>query len=381
LKSALLAALMLAVSSAGSSQETFWQEMTTAERIAKSAWWPTKLANTTDKFTGNAACAECHADIVKSQEQSEMARTLQPAKDGVVASYFGKSITVDGFTYRFAKTPEAVSFNLTTAKPPVSETLLWAFGSGAISQVYLTPQHDGSFNESHFSYFKKINGFDVTPAQPKIRDLLRAGNDDQEMKNAVGRRVSAEESTRCFSCHAANVPAKGDLTAVLPGVNCEACHGPGGNHSAAMRAGLAQGSGLIFNPANLSAVDRVDFCGSCHGTSLDILTEGSAGLASVRFPAYRLQNSKCWSNDNRIQCTACHDPHRSIEKDASAYNSRCLACHTAKAMNGARAEKTCPKATKDCVSCHMPKYDFPNVHTAFTDHQIRVVKPGEEVPM
>jgi hypothetical protein len=29
----------------------------------------------------------------------------------------------------------------------------------------------------------------------------------------------------------------------------------------------------------------------------------------------------------------------------------------------------------------MPKYDFPNVHTAFTDHQIRVVKPGEEVPM
>jgi hypothetical protein len=28
----------------------------------------------------------------------------------------------------------------------------------------------------------------------------------------------------------------------------------------------------------------------------------------------------------------------------------------------------------------MPKYEFPDVHHKFTDHQIRVVKAGEHVP-
>jgi hypothetical protein len=37
-------------------------------------------------------------------------------------------------------------------------------------------------------------------------------------------------------------------------------------------------------------------------------------------------------------------------------------------------------AAKDCVSCHMPRFEIPNVHATFTDHFIRVVRPESRFP-
>jgi hypothetical protein len=138
-----------------------------------------------------------------------------------------------------------------------------------------------------------------------------------------------------------------------------------------------------MNPARLRPVEQVDYCGSCHATSIDVQLSGSMGLPSVRFPAYRLENSACWRDDARIQCTACHDPHQPLVHDSSYYDQRCLACHQASETtkpDDAHPGRACPAATKDCTSCHMPKYEFPDVHHKFTDHQIRVVKAGEHVP-
>jgi hypothetical protein len=33
-----------------------------------------------------------------------------------------------------------------------------------------------------------------------------------------------------------------------------------------------------------------------------------------------------------------------------------------------------------CAICHMPKYEIPGSHNLFSDHRIRVVKPGEPYP-
>jgi hypothetical protein len=378
----LLCVLVIASPVIAVCQDTFWDQLTTAERISKSPWWPTKPSQPTDRFTGTASCAECHADIVKSQSKAEMSQTLIPAEKSSLAGFDGKSITVDGFVYKFIKTGNSLSYDLMASKTTAAEPLEWAFGSGAISQAYLTSKGTW-YNESHFSYFKEIDALDVTPAQPKIRELVGAKSaDSAEVKSAEGRHVTADEARRCFSCHAANVPAKESLEKMIPGVTCEACHGPGGNHIAAVKAGIAQGAGLAFNSGHLRPVDRVDFCGACHGTSLDILTEGSSGLASVRFPAYRLQNSKCWRDDARIQCTSCHDPHQPLSHDAATYDARCLSCHASRGakQDEAHVGRACPTAVKDCVKCHMPKYEFPEVHHKFTDHQIRVVRAGEAMP-
>ncbi len=367
----------------GSSSDTLVDEMTTQERIDKNPWWPTKLSSSADKYVGSAACAECHSDIAKSQAQSEMAQSLMPASQSeYLTAEYGKTLTVDGFNYHIEKTVQGPKFTLEAGSSPVSKTLAWAFGSGKISQVYMTPEND-IYNESHFSYFDSIHGFDGTPAQPVLRVAGQDESHESELRKAIGRRVEMHEVRRCFACHAANVPAQGPINNIIAGVTCETCHGPGANHTAAMRANLPQGIALIMNPANLRPVDQVDFCGSCHATSMDVQMAGSFGLPSIRFPAYRLQNSACWRNDARIQCTACHDPHKPLVRGTAAYDEKCLACHVSgpgvkpDAVHPGRA---CSVATKDCASCHMPKYEFPDVHHKFTDHDIRIVRQGAPIP-
>jgi hypothetical protein len=98
-----------------------------------------------------------------------------------------------------------------------------------------------------------------------------------------------------------------------------------------------------------------------------------------------LANSRCYDGtDPRISCLACHDPHQTVVRQASFYDSKCLACHgssTQPPPTKAPADaKSCPAANSNCVDCHMPKVKLPNGHMTFFDHEIRVVKSGEPYP-
>jgi hypothetical protein len=143
----------------------------------------------------------------------------------------------------------------------------------------------------------------------------------------------------------------------------------------ARQGGAANAAGTIMNARALSAVDSIDFCGSCHGTFWDVKLADEHGIAALRSQPYRLQSSRCWSSgDARLRCAACHDPHKPLEREASAYDARCTTCHAAGAVISAAAStRVCKVATRDCVTCHMPKYDVPDMHFKFTDHLIRIV--------
>ena len=167
----------------------------------------------------------------------------------------------------------------------------------------------------------------------------------------------------------------------MPGVTCEACHGPGADHVAAMKADVEGGEGFIMNPAHLDRTASVDFCGSCHLTWVDVELGGAMGSPTVRFPAYRLQNSRCWEKgDARITCVACHDPHRPLVRDAAYYDQKCLGCHVSGVGTRPTQDhpgKACPQSDHNCASCHMPKQNAVSSHNRFTDHDIRVVRAGE----
>jgi hypothetical protein len=119
-----------------------------------------------------------------------------------------------------------------------------------------------------------------------------------------------------------------------------------------------------------------DFCGQCHRTWQEIALSGKLGISNVRFQPYRLANSKCYSaNDARIRCTACHNPHRELDRVADNYDNKCQACHSA-----ATGYRVCSVAKANCASCHMPKLEIPGSHFRFTDHEIRIVKANEKYP-
>ncbi len=205
------------------------------------------------------------------------------------------------------------------------------------------------------------------------------------LEEAVGNRLNATEASLCFSCHttAAVTDHRLDVAHLIPGVSCEACHGPGAKHVAAMKSGKFE-SLLIFNPARLKPDELTDFCGACHRTWLDVRSLGIRGVRTVRFQPYRLVNSRCWNPDDaRITCASCHNPHEQLQRNPAFYDSRCLACHLSRA--GAKQTRdhpggACPVSDRNCATCHMPKTELPGSYFKFADHWIRVVRAGEPYP-
>jgi hypothetical protein len=352
-------------------------------RVKSPGWWPTKGEASRDSYVGTAACAECHAHRVATQQTNAMAHAaVRAAAAEVLRQHDALSFRVGPYHEEIAtkgdKSVLTVSTNDNVA--PFSAELLWAFGIGHMGQTYVYEKND-SFYESHLSFFASSQDLNVTPGQSPATPV--------NLEDAAGRRMPQAESQRCFACHTTASVTKNqfDVNGAILGVTCEACHGPGAMHVAAMKSDTPQnGAKTIMNPLHLDPVTSVDFCGACHRTWEDVVTNGliGVGVLNARFAPYRLENSKCWSKpDARLTCIACHDPHQPLEHDAAAYDSRCLQCH----VNQPGAKPTadypgaaCPISPRNCVTCHMPKIESPIQHSSFTDHWIRIVRPGQPYP-
>lgn len=387
MKLAAVAAIsILALQSRAQTSAPSGISLPTEMRIESPGWWPTKGDASRDAYVGATACAKCHASTAAAQQATAMAHAATRTADAAILRQHDHLVFRLGpYNEEIATTGEKsilrVSKETTSNETAsLSVDLLWAFGVGHMGQTYIY-QRNGSFYESQLSFYSSSQSLNITPEH----SLAIPSN----LEDAAGRRLTAAETRRCFGCHTTASVAKDqfDLNAAELGVTCEACHGPGANHSAAMKAGMQeQGVALIMNPKRLDPVDSVDFCGACHRTWEDVVGNGFTGIGvyNVRFAPYRLENSKCWGKgDARLTCVACHDPHRPLESDAAVYDSRCLQCHVSQAGAKKSADHpgaACRVSTKNCTTCHMPKIETPVQHSIFTDHWIRIVVPGKPYP-
>jgi hypothetical protein len=217
------------------------------------------------------------------------------------------------------------------------------------------------------------------------------GNVAPDINQAAGRLMSEDDKRKCFGCHATNAVQRRELTLdkLTPGVQCGHCHQAIDAHLSAVLAGNHQPSPPpdLHKLIGLSAEQASNFCGQCHRTWAEIALQGNPSIANIRFQPYRLTGSKCYDPDDaRISCLACHNPHHDVNPQTVNFDNKCVACHAGgDAGRGKPASlkpgaKACPVAKEKCVSCHMPKLELPGAHYKFTDHRIRVVKPGEPYP-
>jgi Cytochrome c554 and c-prime len=370
-------------------------QMATEDRLLYRGWWPRHSAPSADQYVGPAECAKCHAGKAATQKYTPMALTAQPVAESEILSKRDRLAFQSGkINYEIATTAGKSVYSVTDGSQTLSAPLTWLFGDGHVGQSYLF-ERDGNFFESRASYFDTLKGLDFTPGR-KLTDA-------QNLEQAMARPVIGAELIRCFACHAtaSTIGDKLDHSRIIPGITCEACHGPGLKHAIAQKAAAAEGQVLesdqgnqkdnnqetdaIFDPGKLSPADAVDFCGSCHGTWWDVKLAPPVGIANVRAQPYRLEKSRCWgkNGDARITCVACHDPHQKLVRDTAAYDKNCLSCHLATASTKPAADhpgSACKVGTKDCASCHMPKYELADFHYKFTDHDIRVVRQDAPFP-
>ncbi|HJQ24344.1 MAG TPA: multiheme c-type cytochrome [Blastocatellia bacterium] len=341
-------------------------------------WHPRRLPAGVE-LVGDQVCAECHKNKVTSHAQSGMAMAMDPVGDlRVLAQKPEMRFRIGPYAYEIKRQDGQSLYTVTDGTETISVPIRYALGQGKAGQTYVI-EYQGALYESLVSYYTEVGGLDFT--------IGAARTAPASLVKALGRRLPDSEAASCFSCHATGAVSGGrlQLEKATPGIRCEACHGPGGQHVAATRKG-EPGAKLIFNPRRLGGDElSQDFCGACHRGMEEFNMLKSLEINNVRFQPYRIFHSKCYSDDRRISCTGCHDPHEPLRRDVAFYDAKCTACHAVKAKPDPAAAKTaaagtpasCPISTKDCVSCHMPKLGPPAAHFKFTDHYIRIVKSGD----
>ncbi len=272
------------------------------------------------------------------------------------------------YSYRIERKGDQSFYTVTDGVQTITVPVGWAFGLGQAGQTYVF-ERDGRLYESRVSFYKEIDGLDITMGAINQAPL--------DLLQAAGREMGKQDSAQCFHCHASNTGEglKLNLADMVAGINCDRCHGSSAEHM----TGFNTGRPVAMKKLTDGSAEQMNvFCGSCHRTWDEIATGPKLGVANVRFQAYRITNSKCYdSADARISCTTCHDPHQALNRNEASYDSKCVACHS---QGGKASTRLCKVSKNNCASCHMPQIDMPGSHHSFTDHQIRIVRANEPYP-
>src|SRR5580658_6071780 len=228
----------------------------TAVRLKNSGWWPTKGEPAREQYIGDKRCAKCHISIAATYPTTGMAQAAAPAGVSEGLRQHDRLHFQSGpFSYQILTNNSGSLLSVSDGASALSQALTWAFGMGAIGQTYVY-EENGSFYEAHLSFFTSLQALGITPGQNSSIPTT--------LPDAVGRQMDADEARRCFGCHttASTVNNRFDPRNAMPGVTCEACHGPGAKHAIAMNLAPEETTvKQILDPGQLDPVDSVDFCG------------------------------------------------------------------------------------------------------------------------
>jgi len=267
-------------------------------------------------YKGSTVCKMCHKgmhkNIVEAYEKIAHPKAMQKASDA--------GAIVGDFSSNSAFTKDKVAYVL---------------GKGRNEQAYLDANHQ------------------VLPAVWDVK--AKAWKPTQ----------AADGATQCIGCHVTGYDAAAK-TYAEPGVGCEACHGPGGDH-----VGKPSKDNIV-NSKSLPAAAQGQVCGQCHSLGKD--TSGKYAFpvgfkpgddltkmfvdAKPTAPGRNQQYSELVSSKHGqlgFHCVTCHDPHNVAGQAAQLkkpVNDLCLGCHAGKVKDLATHAPGAP-AGATCATCHM----------------------------
>lgn len=335
------------------------------------------------------ACAECHAAIYSSYEQTSMARGSGLAAEALRSGSYRHDAS--GVTYTVEqKDGEAIlrSVRESDAAPlDERDRLVYFIGSGKHGRTYLfsrtAPETDAQlWYEAPVNWYTRRASYGMAPAYDA----------------ATYAPLALLTDANCLHCHATAVqqplPTAGNAFRGAPflqgGIGCSACHGDAAAHLA------SRGKTPMLKLAALAPAKRDSICLQCHlegdvtvqraGRSLstfqpgDDLSDTAIYFVNASSPKSQQRASSQYEGmlrsacrrgaGDRLTCTTCHDPH-SVPAPAERvayFRGKCLQCH---ADSATFHVATHHPEQQDCAHCHMPSRATSDIsHEQNADHDI-----------
>lgn len=313
-------------------------------------------------------CVKCHSDISKMYAESAHFHTSSP----VTSDMFKE--TMENNEFSFYDSLKVVVENRKDGvfqvayfgnKEVESRRFDIALGSGEKAMTF-GYWDESSLYQLPLTHYSKINRWLNSPGFPSdypdyrraiVGGCLECHSSFAKTKTVKNGRVELADQV-----------VKGSISF---GIDCQRCHGPATKHVAFHEANpKAKSSKYITKIKSLSRQQRIDNCAVCHSGSEvtqkstfafqpgDNLARYSSPSSDVKPEPdvhgnqYQMLSSSACYIKSDMDCSSCHNTHKTEKNNPVLYSQRCMNCH--KETEHPAVGKSAKVLASNCIDCHMP---------------------------
>jgi tetratricopeptide (TPR) repeat protein len=354
-------------------------------------------------YAGSVSCRECHGKFYELWSTSFHGLAMQPytkefAQENLIPQK--ESIKIKDSEYRFD-----VDKGVVIERSPKGKKDYWVkhVMGGKYVYFFLTLMERGRLQVLPVSYdVRKKTWYDTTSSF--VRHFV-----DQTDEPVDWRDPMLTFNTSCHGCHVSQLSTNYDpetdtyrTTWAEPGINCEACHGPGHEHNRIAEA-TPEGQPLeelkIISTKTMTPEQRDQTCATCHTKGGPITTGFTPGeryfdnfdLVALEHPdfypdgrdlgenyTYTLWRMSPCVKSGKLECLHCHTSSGRYRFKLEKFNDACMPCHEKQVNNPEVHTHHKPDSEGNrCITCHMPQTEFARMTRS--DHSMRPPMPAATI--
>jgi tetratricopeptide (TPR) repeat protein len=354
-----------------------------------------------NEYSGSESCIQCHERFYKLWSPSHHGKAMQPINAEFIANENvppSDEFSLEGKIYNVEYADTSMVMYERSNGVEKKYDVVWALGGKNVF-YFLTPLEKGKLQTIPLAYDVRKKTWYNNP-ESAVRHFPE-GTPDEALP---WKDRMYTFNTSCYGCHVSqlstNFSLKSDsyeTTWKEPGINCETCHGPSGEHvrifQNAKEGEEFEDIGLVVTKT-FTPEQHNSSCAPCHAkmqpitpsfmpgdryfdnydlTTLenaDFYPDGRDLGENYTYTGWMMNPCKASSD---LHCVTCHTSSgRNRFKDNP--NDACVKCHQENAQNVvAHSGHKADSEGAICVNCHMPKTEFGRM--VRSDHSFRPPMP------